>query len=315
MMKSNPFHAGERAVQQRAGVSSMAKRVANGIHDYVPPVMQEFLEAQPMVFLGMADAQGRVWASALTGEPGFVTALGDEEVHIGAFPAAADPLFEALSGPDLHADMGLLAIDLATRKRIRVNGTVTASFNGGLLLQTRQVYANCPKFIQTRDLDWQPAPQDTELPRATHGDRLTAEQQAWIGRADTFFIASAHREGGADVSHRGGNAGFIAVQDHTTLAFPDYPGNTMFNTLGNLTADPRAGLLFVDFETGVTLHLTGMAEVVWETEQIAAFPGAERIVIFHLAGSVERPDAFPLRGQLKNYSPFNPPSSKAAPGV
>lgn len=305
-MKSSPFHAGERAVQQRAGVSSMAKRVANGIHDYVPPVMQEFLEDQPMVFLGMTDAQGRVWASALTGEPGFVMALSEESLHLDAFPTAEDPLYEALARPDLQADMGLLAIDLATRKRMRVNGTVTASPNGGLLLQTRQVYANCPKFIQTRSLEWQSAPTHPEESSTTHGDQLTEEQQARIGRADTFFIASVHREGGADVSHRGGNPGFIVVQDSATLAFPDYPGNTMFNTLGNLTADPRAGLLFVDFETGATLQLTGTAEVIWEAERIAALPGAERIVVFHIAEAVERPHAFPLHGSLTSYSPFNP---------
>ena len=93
---------------------------------------------------------------------------------------------------------------------------------------------------------------------------LDARTRALVAGADTFFIATWHPGGGADASHRGGRPGFVRVLDDRTLEFPDYPGNNMFNTLGNLVGHPRAGLLFVDFERGDLLQLTGRAKIRWE---------------------------------------------------
>ncbi|MGE3914031.1 MAG: pyridoxamine 5'-phosphate oxidase family protein, partial [Chloroflexota bacterium] len=135
---------------------------------------------------------------------------------------------------------------------------------------------------------------------------LTADQRQWIERVDTVFIASAHPEGGADASHRGGRPGFVRVQDDGRLLFPDYGGNTMFNTLGNILANPSAALLLVDFEIGATLQLTGQADVIWDAEQIAEFVGAERLVAFDIDEVIEIVGASPLRSRLVSYSPYNP---------
>jgi hypothetical protein len=135
----------------------------------------------------------------------------------------------------------------------------------------------------------------------SRGTRLTSSQIDWIASADTFFIATGHRGDGdnpafgMDASHRGGDPGFVAVANETRLVFPDYAGNNHFNTIGNLVLDPRAGFLFVDFETGSLLQLTGRATIDWESEAVARVPGARRLVAFDIEEIVELPMAVALR--------------------
>lgn len=300
------FHAGEREVQQRAGVAERARRIGGGIYAEIPPVAAEFLSRQPFAVIGMADAEGKVWASLLTGEGGFLQVMNETLLSVNAAPLPNDPLHRPLT-TSKSAEIGLLAIEPATRRRMRINGVVEARSEGGFLIHVQQAYANCPKYIQARE----PAlenPEPTVPPTVQQGRLLTKEQQEWLRRADTFFIASAHPEAGADASHRGGNPGFVEVSGPGLLRWPDYAGNSMFNTLGNLAINPNAGLLFVDFETGGTLQLTGRATILWDKEQIAHYAGAERIVEFAISEVLETANAFPLRLQLRDYSPFNPPS-------
>jgi uncharacterized protein len=310
------YHAGELAVQARAGVEGMARRIGNSIRRSIPAAAQEFLSGQPMLVVASLDADGRVWASLLAGPQGFARALDEQTVSIEARPAAGDPLGDNLR---TGAQIGLLAIEPATRRRMRLNGVIAAPSAGtdgepgaglALRLQTRQVYSNCHKYIQARE--W------TAPPGSNAGDDLgarpvivrrcavTLDQQRWIEHADTFFIASVHPEGGADASHRGGLPGFVRIQDERRLLFPDYAGNTMFNTLGNIVANPSTGLLFVDFESGTTLQLTGRAEVIWDAGLTATFAGAERVVAFDVDEVVEMADAYSLRSRFLGYSPFNP---------
>ncbi len=307
---SGVFHEGERAMQQKAGVADMARRVGNGIHAEMPPVAEAFLAGRDFIVLGSADDKGKgdaVWATLLTGPPGFVMAPDEHTVVIAALPAASDPLFARLTQTAEPAPVGLLAIDLTTRRRMRVNGD-SARAGDGLALQVRQAYANCPKYIQRRDEMSKAG--ENEATRGTgrtlRTDALSDWQQAWIGDADTFFIATQHPTGGADVSHRGGEPGFARVLDSRTLLFPDYSGNAMFNTLGNLAVNPNAGLLWADWETGDTLQLTGRAEILWDAEAASQFAGAERVVRFQATEVVETKRAFALRFVLRERSPFNP---------
>jgi len=296
------YHDGELAVQEQARVTAMARRIGRSIKDYVPPDAREFLLAQRLVLAGSVDERGRVWASLLTGAPGFIRVLDDRTVRIAASPVGGDPLSANLRA---HPEVGLLAIELDTRRRLRLNGTATVAADGSLLVRARQVYANCQKYVQARRLERDDAHgQALTAPRYTMV--LTGKQQVWIARADTFFIASSHPEGGADVSHRGGSPGFIQVVDETMLIFPDYAGNTMFQTLGNIAANPRAGLLFVDWHRGTTLQLTGAARIVWDGERIAQYADAERLVEFAVEEAIEIEEGSPLRAAAVNYSPFNP---------
>jgi predicted pyridoxine 5'-phosphate oxidase superfamily flavin-nucleotide-binding protein len=295
------FHPGERAVQEQAGVRAMADRVGPSVHSEMPAAARDFMARQPMVVIGHADATGRLWASALTGEPGFASALDHATVALNALPPAGGPLREVWSE---GTEVGLLAIELSTRRRMRVNGRLVKGHDGGVTVAVRQAYANCPKYIQAREWGYAPDTPPTVQPR--RGVRLTEVQREWIAHADTFFIATAHPEAGADASHRGGASGFVRVMDGTTLRFPDYSGNNMFNTLGNLAVNSKAGLLFLDFGSGDTLQITGEARVLWDADQAAEFAGAQRVVEFKVTEVLQTPQALPLRWRFLEASPFNP---------
>lgn len=298
------FHEGEREIQRQAGVEAMAKRVGNGIHDAMPPAAQEFLHQQPFAVIGSRDTTGNVWASLLMGEPGFLRALDARTVQIKRMPLPSDPLYATLYAQASGVSVGLLAIELATRRRMRVNGVATVGADG-IRLRVEQTHANCPKYIQARTLTIEPTASPSEA-TVQQSERLTEAQRQWIAQADTFFIASTHPQYGTDASHRGGNPGFIHLTDETTLLFPDYAGNMMFNTLGNLAVNSHAGLLFVDFETGDMLQLTGTTDILWDAETIAAFPGAQRVVRFQVTAVRATSSAVPLRWRLVSRSPFNP---------
>ena len=312
------YHAGEIEVQTRAGVRAMARRAGSSIHGTLNRAAAEFLAEQPMVIVGSADRAGRIWASALVGKPGFAHAIDEQTARIRSLPAPGDPLAAILAGAipisggtgDLPArlELGVLVIDLETRDRMRLNGPAEVDGDGGLLVHAREVYFNCPKYIQAREVSGvdsavtKPAKTDA----VTRGEVLSPAQRAWIAAADTFFIASAAPGGGADASHRGGNPGFVRVRDAVTLEWPDYSGNTMFNTLGNITVNPNAGLLFLDFERGDTLQLTGQATILWEPERSAPFPGGERVVEFRVEQAIQIAHAVPLHFRFLQYSRFNP---------
>jgi len=152
------------------------------------------------------------------------------------------------------------------------------------------VYANCPKYIRPREVAL-PGPAGPGAPPVRRGTRLDADQMRRLARTDTLFLASRHPIAGADVSHRGGAPGFVHVTGPDRLVIPDYQGNTMFNTLGNLAADPRAGLLLVDFEGGGTLQLSGRARIEWDRAAVAEFEGAERLVELTVEVVLEREGA------------------------
>jgi predicted pyridoxine 5'-phosphate oxidase superfamily flavin-nucleotide-binding protein len=296
------YHAGELSVQRRAGVEAQARRIGQSIKSAMPPITRAFLQELPMVLVGSTDAGGQVWASLLTGAPGFLTPISERTLRVDATPIFGDPLHNNLHD---QAAVGLLALDLASRRRMRLNGQVERLPDGSFAIHARQVYSNCHKYIQARALEINAA--GVRGPGAIQrSDRLTAEQQAWVSRSDTLFIASAHPDGGADISHRGGNPGFVRVVDAHTLIVPDYAGNTMFQTLGNLQANPQAGLLLIDFAGGATLQVTGSAHIIWDPQRVAEFAGAERLVELTVTAAVEIAGAHPLRSDRVEFSPFNP---------
>lgn len=295
------FHAGEIAVQRQAGTYQGAGRIGAGIRAEIPGGFREFMEEQAFAIAASVDAGGMPWASILVGEPGFLRAVGNHTVQISTLPLAGDPLAEQLQQTSV---LGLLVIDLATRSRIRLNGSAT-SHAGGIQLQTDEVFGNCQKYIQAREWALDPAGQ-SEPRSASYGDALSAAQIEWIRAADTFFIATANPTGGADASHRGGLPGFIHIADSHTLTWPDYAGNGMFQTLGNLVLNPQAGLLLMDFEHGHVLQLAGRTEIIWDSARLARFAGAERLVEFHVERVIEIAHAIPLRFSFQSYSRFNP---------
>ncbi|BEL04013.1 pyridoxamine 5'-phosphate oxidase family protein [Actinoplanes sichuanensis] len=297
----SPYHAGELDAQKRAGLLAEAARLSGMFNTAIPVAARDFLAAQPMLVLGTAGVDGRLWATMLTGGPGFLTVTGPSTLMVAAAPAAGDPLHQTLTGP---AKVGMIAIEPGTRRRVRMNGTAHPT-DGGLRIELEQVYANCPKYIQKRMPTMGTATPGT--PR--HGTGLTAEEMGFASIADTFFIATTDLDGNADASHRGGDPGFLRVLGPNRLRWPDYAGNSMFNTFGNLQVDSRAGLLLPDFVTGTLLHLSGTAVVDWDPEHAAVVPGAQRLVDFTVEHVVRVDGASPLRWSRPEYSRFNPPPS------
>ena len=296
------YHPGERSVQEQAGVHEMADRIGRSIRTTIPPPAWNFLRSQPLVVVGSVDAGRRVWASLLTGAPGLVQAVDENTVRINAQPATGDPLGDNLAANDA---VGLIAIEFATRRRMRLNGRAEVAEDGGITIHAEQVYSNCPKYIQARR--WRGrSPEVDSTPVVRRQSILAQDQQRWIREADTFFIASHHPEAGTDASHRGGLPGFVRVLNDHRLVWPDYAGNTMFQTLGNISVNPQAGLLFIDFERGGTLQLTGRAGILWDEERAAQFAGAERLVEFDVDEVVAIAGRHSLEWRFLDYSPENP---------
>ena len=296
------FHEGERAVQSRAGVAREAKDLGRGIARSLPEGAGPFLAAQRLAVLAGVDDADRVWASLATGEPGFVSAPDAVTLRLRARLPAADPLREGLAA---GRRLGILVLDPERRRRIRVNGRSLGAADA-IAIRVEEFFGNCPKYIQARAPEEAPAPDRPG--EARRAPELSAAQRATIERADTFFVASRHPEAGADASHRGGQPGFVRVDGARRLRFPDYAGNNMFQTLGNITADPRVGLLFVDFESGSTIQLTGRASILWDRASFADMPGAQRAVQVDVDEVVEIAGRGPLGWRLVERSPFNPPA-------
>jgi len=295
MTSASPFHVGEQRIQERLGVRAIEDWARKVVRPYLPEEHRAFYTALPFLVAAARDARGRPWATLLVGREGFVTSPDPRSLRIEAQPVPGDALEGALGE---GADLGLLGIEFATRRRNRLNGRVARDGSGALVCSVDQSFGNCPQYIRERE--WRRV--EGEPPGAPlRGPRLTPGQRAWIAGADTLFIASGYRDEGEsptfgmDASHRGGDPGFVRVDGDARLVFPDYAGNNHFNTIGNLVLDPRVGLLFVDFATGSLLQLTGRAAIDWDSNAVAHFPGARRLVIFDLDEAVELPAALPLR--------------------
>jgi predicted pyridoxine 5'-phosphate oxidase superfamily flavin-nucleotide-binding protein len=261
-------------------VSEDAARLGRAIGARLPQAAVVWLSEQRMAVAASLDGEGRVWASLLTGPAGFLRPVDDELLVVETRAAPADPLVQNLA---LRPELGVLVIDLARRKRLRLNGRGLLD-QGRIFLAVEQAYANCPKYITPRRVE----PVQRGPISYRRSDALDADQRGWTAGADCFFVASHHPQGGADASHRGGAPGFVEVLGPRSLAFPDYPGNNMFNTFGNIAERSRVGLLFLDFETGATLQLTGRATLAWTQE--AAKHGASRAVTFELDEVLETHD-------------------------
>jgi predicted pyridoxine 5'-phosphate oxidase superfamily flavin-nucleotide-binding protein len=307
-MSDTTFHAGERTLQAWAGVRDrLAQTGPKVIRDYMPDQHRLFFAELPMLFVGSLDADRRPWASVLTGAPGFVASPDPRTLTIRAKPPSYDPLARTLA---VGQPLGLLGIQLETRRRNRMNGTVTAIDPDGFTVAVGQSFGNCPQYIQARRWSARPAANPPEI--SEEGPALSEGVAALIAHADTFFIASAAAEAGSDVSHgvdvshRGGRSGFIRVTrrgDSTRLTVPDFRGNFYFNTLGNIAAYPRAGLLFVDFAEGSVLSLTGRAEIDWDGPEVATFPGAEHLLHIDIEGGRFVRAALPFRWSAPDYAP------------
>ncbi|HEV7308113.1 pyridoxamine 5'-phosphate oxidase family protein [Ensifer sp.] len=294
---ASPWHEGELAIQRSLGVvERMDATGRNFVRSFMPEQHQQFFPMLPFAVFGAVDARGDVWATMRAAEPGFMQAPDAFSLDVQLPREPDDP---ADSGMDDAQSIGMLGIQLETRRRNRLNGAIQRESDGGFTIRVRQSFGNCPQYIQLRQFAFSRDPRQPASARPSRHSALNDRARAIIANADTFFVASyvdlGTGERQVDVSHRGGKAGFVQVGDDGVLTIPDFSGNLFFNTLGNFMVNPRAGLLFVDFATGDMLQMSGSAEVILSSPEVSAFQGAERLWRFRPEKVIYREDGLPLR--------------------
>src|SRR5687768_16118067 len=142
-------------------------------------------------------------------------------------------------------------------------------------------------------------------------DRFTDGDAAFIAAQPFFFLATADAEGRPDCSFKGGPAGFVRVAAPDLLVFPDYDGNGMFKSLGNIAANPHVGLLFIGFgEAPRRLRVNGRAEVVRDDPLMAEMPGAQLLVKVTPEAIFPNCPRYIPTLQLVEASPYLPEAAK-----
>ena len=315
------FHQGELDVQAKANESAIALRNGQVVSSNILPGAIPFIAQQNMVVISSVDEAGLPWSSVLFGTPGFIQATDSSSLLLDANKMLInenDPLWKNISN---NPQVGVLAIELSTRRRFRVNGRIQKVQGASLAdsqfeITVQQAYPNCPKFIQRRNLKIEEQAYSEVLPQAITGNQLTPEHINIITKSDSFFVSSASFikekiEHNVDASHRGGFPGFIKVLDNNRLLIPDYQGNSMFNTLGNIHVYPRAGIIIVDYENSRVLQLSGSAKILWDQEDDTNHSsGTKRF--WELSVEKWQETAIPkgVKWNFQDYSPHNPRETK-----
>lgn len=306
------WHEGERSLHRSLGVEDkMQRRGQIVIREYMPDQHRQFFEQLRFIVLSAVDTDGRVWPFVRTGPLGFITSPDPTKLIIASAPLAGEAEQLIL---DQGAKISVLGIEVETKRRNRMNGTISCNDSGQLHITVDQSFGNCPRYIhQRKGLNDAP-------PQSGHrrqSPKLEPIDRAQIRRADTLFIASrapaltADRRAGVDVNHRGGLPGFVRILDANTLVIPDYDGNNFFNTYGNIMRDPRCGIQFPDFNNGDLLTLNGHGAIIDGDLAGRATYGSERYLKFKIETVRRAAAAFPLRYQLIETSK-NPPEPPKA---
>jgi uncharacterized protein len=302
---ASPFHQGEIAIQRQLGVAERMDRFARKVvRSYLTSQHQAFFAQLPFLVAASVDAHGYPAVTLLPGKPGFMHSPDPAWLQIDQTPDPSDPVAQ---GWQPGQSVGLLGIELHSRRRNRLNGILAATGAGALVVQVGQSFGNCPQYIQARGLEFVGDPSQPWAGTVESGTALDADASAMIATADTFYVGSYTDNGesgtrSVDASHRGGNPGFVRIIGNR-LSIPDFAGNLHFNTLGNFLVNPKAGLVFVDFDTGDMLQVSGDVVLDFDAAEVKTFQGAERLWHLDVRRWVRRRGALPLRGDAGEASP------------
>ena len=300
------FHEGERNLHKKLDIEERQHQLGlRMIRDHMPEQHRAFFATLQSVHIGAIDADGHPWAIMRTGSTGFMASPNDKTLAITSTPLPGEPA-------DLNFRVGaktsIVGIEFETQRRNRLNATIGAATLGHLSFHVDQSYGNCPKYIQIRHkTPAGPSAPKTPFTSAT----LTAADKTQIAHADTLLIASRAADlgddprAGVDINHRGGMPGFVTVVDDKTIQFPDYKGNSFYNTYGNILTDNRVGLQFVDFETGTLLNIKGTAELVEDLNN-GEPPLMGRGLRITVQSATRSEGALPIRYTFDAYSDRNP---------
>ncbi|KAI1129359.1 hypothetical protein F5Y10DRAFT_156259 [Nemania abortiva] len=240
--------------------------------------------------------------------------------------------------PEGRRVMAALSIDLETRDRVKFAGRFIAGAAAGTMpgvvnlqmaFAVEEALGNCPKYLNKKHIvPHVPSPElvrSADPSASEDGLPLPQEAVEVIAKADLFFIASKHGDGSMDANHRGGPPGFLRVfrnlgsstnsdgdesedsDGGVVLVYPEYSGNRLYQTLGNLRDDPVVGLAVPDFETGDVLYLTGRTTILIAERAAAYMPRAKLAVRIDVTEAMFVRNGLPFRGSVIDYSPYNPP--------
>jgi ferredoxin-NADP reductase/predicted pyridoxine 5'-phosphate oxidase superfamily flavin-nucleotide-binding protein len=307
MNEQSLFHPGELTVQALANEADIAQRNSTVVSKHIIKGALSFIGQQSMTVVSSTDENNQIWTSVLFGEPGFITAQDDQHILIDSkkiIQQPNDPLWKNIEN---NSQVGLVIIELSTRRRLRVNGNICLLSNGQYEVTVAQTYPNCPKYIQRRQPNLSTGVLTYNAPTPKFGSELTLEQLTLITGSDSFFVGSGVTDHHNDASYRGGDPGFVSIVNNRQLLIPDYKGNSMFNTLGNFESNEHAGLVFIDFESNKLLQLTGTAKVLWDqVDESNATGGTKRYWHFNVTSWQETALPPALNWTFFEYSPHNP---------
>lgn len=298
------YHKGELEAQTITGESNIGERNGRVIINKIIPGAVNFIERQFFFIASSMNKAGDIFTSAIAGEDGFIKLLNDRSLQLNRNLINSNPDDSFWSNLDYHHKIGMVFIELSSRRRFRVNGQVQKA-GDMIVISIDQAYPNCPKYIQQRHVSKAEKPVYQSVSET--GTSLVPDIINMIRHADTFFVGSANESGDLDASHRGGTPGFISVETDGSLLIPDYQGNSMYNTLGNFIQKSRAGLLFIDFENHKTIQLTGRAKIIWNAQDPGSRTGGtQRFWKFFPEKWIQLDNLKGYKWNFAEYSPFNP---------
>lgn len=301
------------------------------------PQASFMLQRAPLLAVGALDDEDRPWTALWGGAPGFSEPIGGGFVGTRTLvDSKYDPVVQALVGGEDKGEMlqpqgegkmlSGLAIDLVTRKRVKIAGKVAAGTirsvdveveEGSslptdapkkqdqiqLVTKIEQSLGNCPKYLNQYEL--RPALLTPHI--LSSGPSLSPEARNLVDKADMFFLSTSSGID-MDTNHRGGPPGFIRVLSPSCIIYPEYSGNRLYQSLGNLQLNPLIGVTVPDFETGDVLYTTGTAEVLIGADAERVMPGTNLAVKIDLTETQYVKQGLAFRGTLRldGHSPYNP---------
>ncbi|KAH8705026.1 putative oxidoreductase [Talaromyces proteolyticus] len=324
-----PFNEGEMAMHQKLNVPPRE----NPTTPFLTPYGAYMLSTAPLLSMGALDTEGRPWSTVWGGEAGFAGLLGKNVVGMRALvDRAYDPVVQALLGETadgtvIKADKMLsgVSIDLENRTRVKLHGrmvlgTLTdaedneapsdvAGSRGKMQLVVKidESLGNCPKYLNKKHII--PAVPEPRL--ISDSPQLPPQAIELLSRADCMFISSSHNNIDMDTNYRGGPSGFVRVISNTSdgavLVYPEYSGNRLYQSLGNMVINHRAGIVFPDFETGNALYITATTEIFIGEDADAILPRSNLVIKMTVVGARFVQKALAFRGVPGEQSPYTPP--------
>lgn len=325
-----PWHRGEREMQEMMHVDYRE----NPSVPYLSSTAAVMLNRYRLLAFGTLDGEGRPWTTLWSG-----VAMGLQQSNMAIkvpVDAVNDPVVEALLGNKLDAGVceeGLrgtpfsaLSIDLETRRRVKVAGTVSAGAlttvdededepqhaQAQIIAHVDWSLGNCPKYLNKKHISRQ-----ISVPKLlSQSAKLSLDSLRLIAQADLFFLSSVHSGTEMDTNHRGGPAGFVRTKTEasgaSTIIWPEYSGNNLYQSLGNLVTTPIAGIVFPDFNTGDVLYVTGSTKILVGSDAAKVMPASNLAVQMTVTDARHVQAGLHFRGKAGEASPYNPRVRKLA---